>query len=37
MPGVDRAGVDDWGGVSPLTPTMSTPNGRGPLWMNWPP
>ena len=29
------AGVDDWGGVRPLTPTTSTPNGPGPLWMSW--
>lgn len=29
------AGVDDWGGVSPLTPTTSTRNGRGPRSTTW--
>ena len=29
------AGVDDWGGVSPLTPTTSTRSGPGRPWTTW--
>ena len=30
------AGVDDWGGVSPLTPITSTPSDPGRRWTSWP-
>ena len=32
-----RAGIDDWGGVSPVTPTTSTPSGPGPPSTSSPP
>lgn len=31
-----RAGIDDWGGVSPLTPTTSTRSGPGRSSTSWP-
>ena len=31
------AGVDDWGGVSPLTPDHVNPERPWPAWTSWPP